>query len=175
MNSEKKTWRDLIVWQKSHQLVLLIHNLIKAYPVEERFALTDQTRRSALSVPTNIVEGQSRNSKKDFIRFLIISRGSLEELRYLLLVAADLKSGCESCCNELKRSIREGEEKFAYGFYLLGVVASENVENMESLAGIDPLDKDDTGKFLIWFNMTDRATDPKYRLEQAIIVANAII
>lgn len=91
MNNAKKTWRDLIVWQKSHQLVLDIHTILKNYPAEERFALADQTRRSALSVPTNIVEGQARNSSKDFIRFLIIARSSLEELRYLLIVALDLK------------------------------------------------------------------------------------
>ena len=91
LKTEKKTWRDLIVWQKSHQLVIEIFKKIKSYPAEEKFSLTDQTRRAALSVPTNIVEGQSRSSEKDFIRFLIISRSSLEEVRYLLLLAHDLK------------------------------------------------------------------------------------
>ena len=90
MKSEKKTWRDLIVWQKSHQLVMEVYKKIKSYPSEEKYSLIDQTRRAALSVPTNLVEGQSRNSTKDFIRFLIISRSSLEELRYLLLLAKEL-------------------------------------------------------------------------------------
>jgi four helix bundle protein len=90
METSKKTWRDLIVWQKSHQLVLAIYNMLKSFPKEERFAIIDQIRRAAISVSTNIVEGQARSSKRDFIRFLIYSKSSLEELRYLLLLAKDL-------------------------------------------------------------------------------------
>ena len=83
-------WKDLLVWQKSHQLVIDIYSTTNSFPDAERYNLTDQLRRASTSVPVNIVEGHSRNSKKDFQRFLYISRGSLEEVRYLILLAKDL-------------------------------------------------------------------------------------
>ena len=60
------------------------------FPHEEKYSLCDQIKRSAISVPTNIVEGHAKNSIKDFIRYLYIARGSLEELRYLLLLSVEL-------------------------------------------------------------------------------------
>lgn len=84
-------WKDLMAWQKSHELVLNIYHLAAYFPGNEKFALTDQVKRAAASIPSNIVEGHSRNSKKDFLRFLYIARGSLEELRYFLLLSKDLK------------------------------------------------------------------------------------
>ena len=76
-------WRDLIVWQKSHALVKNIYKILSEFPANERFCLTDQLKRASVSVPTNIVEGHSKASQKEFKRYLFISRGSLEELRYL--------------------------------------------------------------------------------------------
>lgn len=84
-------WRDLEIWQLSHALVLEIYKLVAGFPREEKYSLCDQIKRAAVSVPANIVEGHSRNSKKEFIRFCFISRGSLEELRYYLQLALDLK------------------------------------------------------------------------------------
>jgi four helix bundle protein len=81
----------LIVWQKSHELVLKIYEIKKAFPRDEQFGLTSQIRRAAVSVPSNIVEGKARGSNKEFKRFLLISRGSLEEVKYQLLLARDLK------------------------------------------------------------------------------------
>ena len=75
----------------SHQMVLDIYQLIASFPSDEKYSLCDQIKRSSISIPTNIVEGHSKNSANDFIRFLYISRGSLEELRYLLLLSSDLK------------------------------------------------------------------------------------
>lgn len=83
-------WEDLIIWQKSHDLVKFVYKILESFPTEERFALTDQIRRASVSIPTNIVEGHSKSSQKDFVRFLFISRGSLEELRYLLLLSHEL-------------------------------------------------------------------------------------
>ncbi|MEI7883718.1 MAG: four helix bundle protein [Clostridia bacterium] len=80
----------LIVWQKSHELVLKIYEISKDFPREEMFGLTSQIRRSAVSIPSNIVEGKARNYNKEYIRFLLIARGSLEEMKYQLLVAKDL-------------------------------------------------------------------------------------
>jgi four helix bundle protein len=83
-------WKELEVWQISHQLVLGIYQLTASFPREEKYSLCDQIRRAAISIPANIVEGHSKNSTREFIRFLYIARGSLEELRYLLFLSKDL-------------------------------------------------------------------------------------
>ena len=72
-----KSYRDLIVWQKSMDLVTLTYNLVESFPVNERFSLTSQLKRSAVSIPSNIAEGYGRNYSKDYSRFLQIARGSL--------------------------------------------------------------------------------------------------
>jgi four helix bundle protein len=84
-------WKDLIVWQKAHQMVIDIYSISNSFPETEKYNLTSQVRRAATSIPTNIVEGHDRSSTNEFLRFLYISRGSLEEVRYLLLLAKDLK------------------------------------------------------------------------------------
>jgi len=83
-------WKDLIVWQKAHELVLLIYKYTAEFPDNERFGLISQIRRSATSVAANIVEGKSKKTDKEFIAFLYNSRGSLEETRYHLLLSKDL-------------------------------------------------------------------------------------
>jgi len=80
----------LIVWQKSHELALKIYEITKCFPREEQFGLTSQIRRAAVSIPSNIVEGKARGSNKEYKRFLIMARGSLEEVKYQLLLARDL-------------------------------------------------------------------------------------
>ncbi len=84
-------WGELDVWKESHRLTLDIYKLTSDFPKGERFGIVDQIRRASSSVPSNIVEGQSRNSTKDYLRFLYNSRGSLEETRYFLLLSRDLK------------------------------------------------------------------------------------
>jgi four helix bundle protein len=84
------SWRDLLVWQKAHALALAIYRLTKDFPSDERFRLTDQLCRAAASVPTNIAEGKGRGSTAELRQFLIIARGSIEETRYLTLLAHDL-------------------------------------------------------------------------------------
>lgn len=81
----------LIVWQKSHELVLKLYEVTKDFPKDEQFGLTSQIRRAAVSIPSNIVEGKARGSNKDYNRFLMIARGSLEEVKYDMLLAKDLK------------------------------------------------------------------------------------
>lgn len=81
----------LIVWQKAHQLVLKIYNITKEFPKDELFGLTSQVRRAAVSIPSNIVEGKARGSNKEYKRFLLMARGSLEEVKYQLLLSKDLK------------------------------------------------------------------------------------
>ena len=74
------SYQDLIVWQKSMQLVKEVYTLVKTLPKEEQFALSDQMRRAVVSIPSNIAEGYGRNSTNDYIRFLNIARGSKYEL-----------------------------------------------------------------------------------------------
>ena len=85
-----KKFEDLIVWQKSHQFVLEIYKMTQHFPRQEVFGLVSQIRRSAVSVAANLAEGFKRKGKADKIRFFNISQGSLEEVRYYLILANDL-------------------------------------------------------------------------------------
>lgn len=85
-----KTFQDLTVWRKAHQFVLRVYKLTADFPVNERYGLTSQLRRSAVSIPANIVEGFKKNGQADKVRFLNIAQGSLEETRYYMILAKDL-------------------------------------------------------------------------------------
>lgn len=91
--SPSKTFEDLIVWQKAHQFVLSAYKLSRHFPTEERYGLTSQLRRAAVSIPANIAEGFKKTGKTDKLRFYNIAQGSLEECRYYLRLAADLEYG----------------------------------------------------------------------------------
>ena len=82
-----RSYKDLDAWKVSMQLVKEIYLLAKKFPKEELYALTSQTKRAAVSVPSNIAEGLGRQYKKDTLQFLHISRGSLYELETLLNIA----------------------------------------------------------------------------------------
>ncbi|MBL7842375.1 MAG: four helix bundle protein [Cyclobacteriaceae bacterium] len=86
-----KSFRDLIVWQKSHQLALAIYKASSSFPKEEIFGLTSQIRRSSVSVAANIAEAFKKRSNKDKVRILNISQGSLSETEYFLMLAHDLQ------------------------------------------------------------------------------------
>jgi four helix bundle protein len=88
-----RSFQDLIVWQKGHQLVLEIYNLTSNFPGSEIYGLTSQLRRATVSVPANIAEGFKKKGIKDKARFLNIAQASLEESRYYLILANDLKYG----------------------------------------------------------------------------------
>ena len=85
-----QTFQDLIVWQKAHQLVLFVYEISEKYPRYEIFGLTSQTRRCAVSVPSNIAEGFKRKSNNDSLHFYNMAETSLEELKYDLILAKDL-------------------------------------------------------------------------------------
>jgi four helix bundle protein len=80
-------YKKLEAWKKSMQLVKQVYLLTKKYPKEELFALTSQTKRAVVSIPSNIAEGMGRNYKKDTIQFVHIARGSMYELETLLNIA----------------------------------------------------------------------------------------
>jgi four helix bundle protein len=86
-----KDFRKLDVWAKAHALTLAIYRVTAGFPTEERYGLTSQLRRAALSIPTNITEGCGRNTDAEFNRFLEIAMGSASETEYLLLLSFDLK------------------------------------------------------------------------------------
>ena len=85
-----KGYHRLVLWQKAHEFVVCVYKETNLFPKSELYGLTSQLRRAALSVPANIVEGHSRDSKKDFLRFLSFTRGSLAECEYFLELALDL-------------------------------------------------------------------------------------
>ncbi len=84
-------YRDLQVWQKAMIVVEEIYKLTGRFSVDERFGLVSQMRRSAVSIPSNIAEGKSRGSKKEFANFISIARGSLSELETQLLICSRLR------------------------------------------------------------------------------------
>jgi four helix bundle protein len=88
-----KTFEDLIVWQKAHAFVLRVYQLTARFPKEELFGLTSQLRRAAVSIPANVAEGFKKLGKADKLRFYNTSQESLEECRYYLMLARDLKYG----------------------------------------------------------------------------------
>lgn len=85
-----QTHKNLTVWKKSMNLVILVYKASSQFPKEEVFGLTSQMRRSAVSIPSNIAEGHGRNSEKELIRFLYISLGSASEFETQLLIAQKL-------------------------------------------------------------------------------------
>ncbi|WP_109124401.1 four helix bundle protein [Dyella sp. C11] len=107
------TYRDLVAWQLGMDLVERVYALTAGLPSDERFGMVSQLRRSAVSIPSNIAEGHSRDNTKDFIRFVSISRGSLAELETQILLVQRLKwlsaeqvDAALVCCDELGRVLR---------------------------------------------------------------------
>ena len=88
--SEIKTHKDLDVWKKSVALVTTVYEITKGFPKEEVYGLTNQIRRSAVSVPSNIAEGSARQGNKEYVQFLYVSLGSLTELDTQLIIARNL-------------------------------------------------------------------------------------
>ena len=85
-----KSYRDLIVWQKAMDLTTEIYRLTKKLPKDELYALTNQLRRAAVSIPSNIAEGNAHFSTREYLRFLSIARGSTAEVETQLLVCVKL-------------------------------------------------------------------------------------
>ncbi|KAA3653465.1 MAG: four helix bundle protein [Calditrichaeota bacterium] len=104
-------FRNLKIWQRGMQLVTDVYELASCLPKEEKYTLRSQITRSAISIPSNIAEGSSRNSKKDFVRFLEIALGSAFELETQLLVIAKLKLVKEEPVKQLVFSLREEQKR----------------------------------------------------------------
>ena len=85
-----QSYKDLIVYQKSYKLALVIYQITKNFPKEEIYGLTSQMRRSSVSIPCNIAEGYRRGHRKEYIQFLYVAHGSCGELETLLSLSQDL-------------------------------------------------------------------------------------
>jgi four helix bundle protein len=96
-----KTFQDLLVWQKAHSLVLAIYRFSAGFPKEEVYGITSQLRRAVVSVPANIAEGFKKKGKSDKARYMNIAQGSLEEVRYYLILVNDLGFGCTNKHREM--------------------------------------------------------------------------
>jgi four helix bundle protein len=88
-----RSFRDLVVWHKAHEFVLAVYPYTAGFPRHETYGLAAQMRRAAISIPANIVEGFRRRGRADKARFMNLTEGSLEECRYYLILAQDLKYG----------------------------------------------------------------------------------
>ncbi|WP_396179234.1 four helix bundle protein [Flavobacterium sp.] len=103
------TFRNLLVWQKSMDLVTKMYSSTQKFPKEELFGLTSQIRRSAVSIPSNIAEGYGRDSNKEYLRFLNVSIGSLFELQTQIEIAKNIMYLNEKDFNDLYENSREIE------------------------------------------------------------------
>ena len=108
------SFKDLIVWQKGMDLAETVYQITASYPKAELYSLTDQMRRAAVSIVSNIAEGKGRESKQEYLHFLAISQGSLTELETQILLSIRLdylsESDAEkplSICNEIGRMLNK--------------------------------------------------------------------
>ncbi|SRR5260221_4124302 len=91
INTNKiQSFKDLFAWQEGHKLVLLVYSITETFPKTEVFGLTNQLRRAAVSITSNLAEGFSRNSYKEKVQFYSIALGSLTEVENQLLIAKDI-------------------------------------------------------------------------------------
>jgi four helix bundle protein len=104
-----KTYRDLVVWQKSMSLVTQIYQITKTFPKEETYGLISQMRRCAVSIPSNIAEGYGRRSTDDYLRFLQIATSSLYEMQTQIEIALNLGYLLKSNFEKAYESSREIE------------------------------------------------------------------
>ena len=104
-----KSYRELKVWKKSYNLCVEIYRITKGFPLEEKYVLSSQIRKSALSIPSNIAEGYGRKTRADYVRILYIAYGSVCELDTQILLAGDLNYIETNRRNNLNQDISEIE------------------------------------------------------------------
>jgi four helix bundle protein len=94
------SYQDLLVWQRAMDYVVICYELTRSFPKEENYGLTSQSRRSAVSIPSNIAEGHGRNTRGEYIQFLGVARGSLKESETQVILASRSKYISESQTKE---------------------------------------------------------------------------
>ena len=90
MDKKTQSYKDLVVWQKGITLAKLVYTITAEFPAEEKFGLTSQMRRGAVSIPSNIAEGQARHTTGEFTQFISHAEGSLAELNTQLILGVEL-------------------------------------------------------------------------------------
>ena len=110
-----RNFKQLLIWQKGFEIAVNSFKLVQAFPKEERFALSNQITRAAVSIPSNIAEGSSRTSEKEYNRFLEISLGSSYELETQLLIAKASDFGDSALCIKMLMDV-EQEQRMMTGF-----------------------------------------------------------
>ena len=107
VDSKPSHYKDLLVWKKGILISKLVYKLTAGFPVDERFGLTAQMRRAAVSVPSNIAEGQARHGTKEFLQFLSHAEGSLAEFETQLLLCVELEFATKG---DLDSALKEIDE-----------------------------------------------------------------
>ena len=102
-----KSYQDLIVWQKAVELAEAVYRATRGFPKEELYGLVSQMRRAAVSVPSNIAEGQARESRGEFVQFLGHARGSLAELHTQTILAERLNMLSTAAADEVRQQIEQ--------------------------------------------------------------------
>ena len=110
-----KNFKNLLIWQKGFKIAVQSFKLVRSFPKEEKYNLSNQITRSSISIPSNIAEGSSRTSEKDYKRFLEHSLGSSFELETQLLIAGVVKYGDETIRDEMLFDVDE-EQKMLISF-----------------------------------------------------------
>jgi four helix bundle protein len=100
-------YKELKIWQKGMSIAMSVYNITKEFPVQERYGLSSQMRRSAVSIPSNIAEGSQRTTNRDFYSFIAIARGSLAELETQILLSSQLQLLCQKDVYRLLQEIQE--------------------------------------------------------------------
>lgn len=109
------SFRELVVWQKAHSLVLAVYEFTNKFPAREIYGLSSQMRRCSVSIPANIAEGFKKRGIADKLRFLNIAQGSLEECRYYLILSQDLHYGDTDSLIEISEEVSKLLEAYSNG------------------------------------------------------------
>jgi four helix bundle protein len=121
------THKDLNVWKKSMNLVVLTYKITSQFPKEELFGLASQMRRAAVSIPSNIAEGHGRNSAKDLVRFLYFALGSASELETQVLISQNLGFITDDAFSQISELNTEVIKMMG------SLIRSKNIEKLEIL------------------------------------------
>ena len=115
-----RSYKDLVVWQKGIQLAKLVYGLTQSFPSEEKFGIVAQMRRAAVSIPSNVAEGQARHTTGEFLQFISHVEGSLAELDTQLILSIELKFCSESAAepaftllDDIRRTLNALRRKLA--------------------------------------------------------------
>jgi four helix bundle protein len=109
------SFRELVVWQKAHKLVVKVYRFTENFPRSETYGLTSQIRRSAVSIAANIAEGFKKRGIADKLRYLNIAQGSLEECRYYLILSQDLSYGQTNELEDISEEVSKLLEAYSNG------------------------------------------------------------